>query len=40
MTEIKLHKLFPVPVFEKKLDNYPKLNKDLEKYILDLKKKS
>ena len=40
MSEIKLHKLFPVPVFEKKLDNYQQLNKDLEKYILDLKDKN
>jgi uncharacterized protein (TIGR02466 family) len=40
MTEIKLHKLFPVPVFEVRLPNYPKLNEDLEKYILDLKEKN
>ena len=38
MSEIKLNKLFPVPVFEKKLDNYEKLNKELEKYIYDLQK--
>mgnify|MGYP001176265769 CR=1 FL=1 len=36
---MKIHKLFPVPVFEKKLDNYKELNKELEKYIYDLKKK-
>ena len=38
MTEIKVNKLFPVPVFEKKLDNYEQLNKELEKYIYDLQK--
>ena len=38
MSEIKINKLFPVPVFEKKLDNYEQLNKDLEKYIYDLQK--
>ena len=27
-----------MPVFEKKLDNYEQLNKDLEKYIYDLQK--
>ena len=40
MTEIKLHKLFPVPVFEVQLPNYSKLNEDLKKYILDLKEKN
>ena len=40
MTEIKLHKLFPVPVFEVQLLNYSKLNEDLEKYILDLREKN
>ena len=40
MSEAKLHKLFPVPIFEKKLDNYQQLNTDLKKYILDLKDKN
>ena len=38
MSEIKVNKLFPVPVFEKKIDNYEQLNKELEKYIYDLQK--
>ena len=38
MSKILIHKLFPVPVFEKKLDNHEELNKELEKYIYDLKK--
>ena len=38
MSKILVHKLFPVPVFEKKLDNHEELNKELEKYIYNLKK--
>ena len=38
MSDINIYKLFPTPVFEKKLDNHEKLNKELEKYIYDLKK--
>ncbi len=39
MTDIRIHKFFPVPVFEKKLDNYKELNPLLENYIYELKKK-
>ena len=39
MTEIKLHKLFPVPVFEKKLDNYSKLNEEFRKIYSRFKRK-
>ena len=38
MSEIKIHKFFPVPVFEQKLDDYKTLNNELEKFIYDLKK--
>ena len=38
MSDTNIYKLFPTPVFEKKLDNHEKLNKELEKYIYDLKK--
>ena len=40
MSDINIYKLFPVPVFEKKLDNYEELNKELEKYIYNLKKEN
>ena len=39
MANKKTHKLFPTPIFECKIDNYEKLNLDLEKYIYDLRKK-
>ena len=39
MSNIKVHKFFPVPVFEKKLENYKELNPQLEDYIYGLKKK-
>ena len=39
MTKIKVHKLFPVPVFEQKLINFESLNLELENYIFELKKK-
>ena len=39
MSDYKVYKLFPTPVFHYKLENYEELNKELEKYILDLKKK-
>ena len=39
MSNIIIHKFFPVPVFEQKLDNYKDLNSQLENYIYDLKKK-
>ena len=40
MSEIKIHKFFPVPVFEQKLDDYKTLNNELEKFIYDLKKRN
>ena len=39
MSKVKTHKLFPVPIFEYKIQNHDELNKKLEKYIYDLKKK-
>ncbi len=39
MSNYKVYKLFPTPVFHYRLENYEELNKELEKYILDLKKK-
>ena len=38
MSDYKVYKLFPTPVFHYKLENYKKINKELKKYILDLKK--
>ena len=40
MSEVKCYKLFPVPVFEKNLKNFEKLNLELENYIYELKKKN
>ena len=40
MSDYKVYKLFPTPVFHYRLENYEELNKELEKYILDLKKKN
>ena len=39
MSNIRVHKFFPVPVFEQKINNYKDLNSQLENYIYDLKKK-
>ena len=39
MKNYKIYKLFPSPVFHFNLENYQKLNIELESYILDLKKK-
>ena len=39
MTKIRIHKFFPVPVFEQKLENFESLNLELENYIYELKKK-
>jgi len=39
MTRQKTHKIFPVPVFEYKVENYNEFNVELEKYIYNLKKK-
>ena len=38
MSNFRVHKFFPVPVFEQKLENYTKINSELETYIYDLKK--
>jgi len=40
MKNYQIYKLFPTPVFHFKLENYQKLNIELESYILDLKKKN
>tara|TARA_E500000331_G_scaffold347851_1_gene388600 strand:- start:597 stop:716 length:120 start_codon:yes stop_codon:yes gene_type:complete len=39
MSDKKIYKLFPTPIFECKLNNFEQLNLELEKYIYDLKKK-
>ena len=39
MSNKKIHKLFPTPIFETKVDDYEKLNLDLEKYIYKLREK-
>ena len=38
MIDYKVHKIFPVPLFQFKIKNYKELNLELESYILDLKK--
>ena len=38
MSSVKTFKIFPVPVFECQIDDYVKINKELEKYIYKLKK--
>tara|TARA_B100001248_G_C27262119_1_gene398929 strand:- start:37 stop:636 length:600 start_codon:yes stop_codon:yes gene_type:complete len=38
MSNIRIHKFFPVPVFEQKLEDYKELNPQLENFIYDLKK--
>ena len=39
MKEYQTYRLFPTSVFHFELENYKKLNIELENYILDLKKK-
>ena len=39
MTEKKIYNLFPDTIFQYKLENYEKINKELLDYILDLQKK-
>ena len=39
MNEVKIHNLFPVPVFHYKLENYQETNQELLNYILELQKK-
>ena len=39
MKNYQIYKLFPTPVFHFKLENYQKLNTELENYILNLWKK-
>ena len=36
MTKIKTHKLFPVPIFEFKVQNHEEINEKLKKYIYEL----
>ena len=38
MPEKRVHKLFPTPIFECKIESYKELNKDLENYIYNLEK--
>ena len=39
MKDYKIYNLFPTPIFHLKIENFKKLNIELENYILDLKKK-
>ncbi len=39
MKDYKVYKLFPTPIFHLEVENFKKLNVELENYILDLKKK-
>jgi len=39
MKNYKIYKLFPTPIFHLEVENFKKLNIELENYILDLKKK-
>ena len=38
MSNYKVYKLFPTPIFHLKVENFEKLNTELENYILNLKK--
>ena len=38
MSNYKVYKLFPTPIFHSKVENFEKLNTELESYILNLKK--
>ena len=40
MKDYKVYKLFPTPIFHLEIENFKKLNIELENYILDLKKKN
>jgi len=40
MKDYKIYKLFPTPIFHLEVENFKKLNIELENYILDLKKKN
>ena len=39
MKNYQIYKLFPTPVFHFRVENYQKLNTELENYILNLRKK-
>ena len=39
MSDYKVYRLFPAPIFHFKVKNFRELNLELENYILDLKKK-
>ena len=39
MEDYKIYRLFPTPVFHFRVENYQKLNTELENYILNLKKR-
>ena len=39
MSNKKIHKLFPTPIFETKVDNYEKLNLDLKNIFTSLEKR-
>ena len=40
MKDYKVYKLFPTPIFYLTVENFKKLNEELENYILDLKNKN
>ena len=39
MSDYKVYRLFPTPIFHFKVKNFRELNLELENYILELKKK-
>ena len=39
MSNYKVYRLFPAPIFQFKVENFRELNLELENYILELKKK-
>ena len=39
MKNYNVYKLFPTPIYHFEIENFKKLNIELENYILDLKKK-
>ena len=40
MTKKKIYNLFPVPIFQYKIENYQEINQELLNYILELQKKN
>ena len=40
MAKKKFYNLFPVPIFQHKIENYQEINQELLNYILELQKKN